>query len=336
MGTLYTGTFAPIGGSSAGGYIGGCVYEGEVLNQFGPKDPVEKCGGHCQNTTGCGYFTFIADVTGGAGVGPCFIYSATNASGPFVANATDLCGYVGSDSIAPNSRPMTTASANSSLPTQSNSLSSGAIAGIVCAILIVAVLGVLFAVFWFRRHRRQKPTTPNPETLVPHSTTASPPNRETSPATSTYASAATSTAYESVAVSNNFTPQNSVTHYEKLNIFANIDSFNTLLPKNEKALSSETTPFVAATSPSAWSVAETLSWLHSIGQSQTTITLFQKYHCDGRFLKAISGDRDACNRFLRDDLGLTNVRERAILVNEILTIMDEKGGVGLSYPPAYQ
>ncbi|KAJ3083181.1 hypothetical protein HK100_009515 [Physocladia obscura] len=319
-------------------------------------------------TLGCFYFTFVGNNTGADSYGTCFLYGkGAQTLGPYTASVNDVCGYFGSSATpsatTASSASKTLASTSTGIVTVSESFTrtdtssinnsnstsnsssggnTGAIVGGVIGALVVVGLAVLGFVWWTRRQNRANQN----KQYVGKPSINPPPNQNSNhyqqqynsyqlQPTNTFTIANTNNSTPAPTLKNSdpsshSNPSSQSSHPSKQHFGATAGTipeakFNLFNSINDRNHGDSFT----TTAPELWSVAETIAWLESIAQSDLTVELFRKHGCDGRFLKAVAADRQTCNSFLREDLGIADVRERAILVDEVVRIFGAKGVVVL-------
>ncbi|KAJ3219808.1 hypothetical protein HDU81_000260 [Chytriomyces hyalinus] len=87
--------------------------------------------------------------------------------------------------------------------------------------------------------------------------------------------------------------------------------------------------------PELWSVAQAVLWVKELGHAVEIQKAFQDASVDGAFLKVMGKSQEACKESLKNDLGVENVRTRALLADAILSLFEvEAGGAGFE-PPGY-
>ncbi|KAI8841996.1 hypothetical protein BJ741DRAFT_593847 [Chytriomyces cf. hyalinus JEL632] len=85
--------------------------------------------------------------------------------------------------------------------------------------------------------------------------------------------------------------------------------------------------------PETWSVAQAVLWVKELGYAVEIQKAFQDASVDGAFLKVMGKSQEACKESLKNDLGVENVRSRALLADAILSLFEVEAS-GFE-PPGY-
>ncbi|KAJ3257145.1 hypothetical protein HDU77_002795 [Chytriomyces hyalinus] len=71
-----------------------------------------------------------------------------------------------------------------------------------------------------------------------------------------------------------------------------------------------------------WTTGQTVAWLKSLQYESEVLLMFSKNNCDGPLLKAIAKTTETCKEALKTDFGISEVRTRTLLADNICGLFE--------------